>query len=319
MSLVTYIPVENERVLAQHQEYIVTNYRLIQFCRGSKTCVTLPLHIIKEYKLTPNSAMFKVTNGIVNLVGAMPKKEEMRAALGLREFERLNVGGQRKICEVSGVPFVHPDHPYNRWISVGYHEPFSMHFYQTFAWLKGEEVFTYYPGGFILTTYRLYQSDAKSRKLFIFPLHMVETFESRGDKIKIKATNGKFELRGRVPRQDHMVRVWQTRAWSNTPAEKLDWLIRPFSYIVPHHPLSQYETSDSASVRPTYTATETTQEMEASSASAAANTVFVRPVIKDNCTNCNAPMSWEKINWTGPDQYACPSCGATHRVDYVRM
>jgi hypothetical protein len=319
VSFITYIPIENERVLAQHQEYTLTNYRLIQFDRGSRTSVSLPLHIIKEYKLTPNSAMFKVTNGIVNLVGAMPKREELRAALGLREFEKLNVGGQRKICEVSGVPFVHPDHPYNRWISVGFHRPFSRHFYQTFAWLKGEEVFTYFPDYFILTNYRLYQMDGNTKKLFIFPLYMVETFESRGNKIKIKATSGKFEIKGRVPRQDHMVRVWQTRAWSDAPSDNLDWLIRPYSYIVPHHPLSQYETSDLARVTPTYTATETTREVEASASSAGAGTVFVKPVIKDKCTNCGAPMTWEQIDWTGPDQYACPSCGATHRVDYVRM
>jgi hypothetical protein len=319
VSYITYIPIENERVLAQHQEYTLTNYRLIQFDRGSRTSVSLPLHIIKEYKLTPNSAMFKVTNGIVNVVGALPKTEEMRAALGLREFEKLNMGGQRKICEVSGVPCIHPDHPYNRWISVGFHRPFSRHFYQTFAWLKGEEVFTYYPDSFILTNYRLYQMDAKSKKLFIFPLHMIETFESRGGKIKIKATSGKFEIRGRVPRQDHMITVWQTRAWSNTPTEHLDWLIRPFSYIVPHHPLSQYEISDSARVETTFRATETTQDVEASTTSAGAGTVFVKPVIKDKCTNCGAPLSWEQIDWTGPDQYACPACGATHRVDYIRM
>jgi len=319
VSYITYIPIENERVLAQHQEYTLTNYRLIQFDRGSRTSVSLPLHIIKEYKLTPNSAMFKVTNGIVNLVGALPKREEMRAALGLREFERLNMGGQRKICEVSGVPCIHPDHPYNRWISVGFHRPFSRHFYQTFAWLKGEEVFTYYPESFILTNYRLYQMDAKTKKLFIFPLHMIETFESRGDKIKIKATSGKFEMRGRVPRQDHMITVWQTRAWSNNPPEHLDWLIRPFSYIVPHHPLSQYEISDSARVETTFRATETTQDVEASASAAGASTVFVKPVIKDKCTHCGAPMSWEQIDWTGPDQYACPACASTHRVDYIRM
>lgn len=263
--------------------------------------------------------MFKVTNGIVNLVGALPRREEMRAALGLREFERLNMGGQRKICEVSGVPCIHPDHPYNRWISVGFHRPFSRHFYQTFAWLKGEEVFTYSPDSFILTNYRLYQMDAKTKKLFIFPLHMIETFESRGDKIKIKATSGKFELRGHVPRQDHMITVWQTRAWSNTPPEHLDWLIRPFSYIVPHHPLSQYEISDSARVETTFRATETTQDVQTSTASSGAGTVFVKPVIKDKCTHCGAPLTWEQIDWTGPDQYACPACGSSHRVDYVRM
>ena len=317
MPSITYIPIENERILAQHQEYYLTNYRLIQFDRGSRTSVCLPLHLIKEYKLTSNSAMFKVTNGIVNVVGVMPKREEMRAALGLREFDSLRVGGQRKICEVSGVPFVHPDHPYNRWISVGFHRPFSRHFYQTFAWLKGEEVFTYVPDNFILTNYRLYQSDAKKKKLFIFPLYMVETFEARGSKLKIKATTGKFEIRGKVPRQDHLITVWQTRAWDNLPKENLDWLVRPFSYIVPHHPLSQYEVSDAAMVSPSPVATETTRDMETSAAGS--GTVFVKPVIKDRCTNCNAPMSWEEIDWTGPDQYACPSCGATHRVDYVRM
>ena len=319
MSSLTYIPIENERVLAQHQEYILTNYRLIQFDRGSRTSVSLPLHVIKEYKLTSSSAMFKIVNGIVNVVGAMPRKEEMRAALGLREFESLRVGGQRKLCEVSGIPFVHPDHPYNRWISTGYHRPFSRHFYQTFAWLKGEEVFTYYPESFILTNYRLYQFDAKKRKLFIFPLYMVETFEAKGNKLKIKATSGKFEIRGKIPRQDHLVRVWQTRAWDNLPKEQLDWLVRPFSYITPHHPLSQYIVSETASITPSPVATETTQEMETTASNGGAGTVFVKPVIKNKCTNCGAPMSWEEINWTGPDQYACPACTSTHRVDYVRM
>ncbi len=263
--------------------------------------------------------MFKVANGIVNVVGSMPKKEEMRAALGLREFESLRVGGQRKLCEVSGIPFVHPDHPYNRWISVGYHRPFSRHFYQTFAWLKGEEIFTYFPESFILTNYRLYQFDAKSRKLFIFPLYMVETFEAKGNKLKIKATSGKFEIRGKIPRQDHLVRVWQTRAWDNLPKEHIDWLVRPFSYITPHHPLSQYIVSETASITPSPVATETTQEMETSASSGSAGTVFVKPVIKNKCANCGAPMSWEQIDWTGPDQYACPSCGNPHRVDYIRM
>ena len=318
MSSLVYIPIENERVLSQHQEYILTNYRLIQFDRGSRTSASLPLHIVKEYKLTPTSAMFKVTNGIVNVVGAMVRKEEMRAALGLREFDSLNVGGQRKICEVSGVPFVHPDHPYNRWISIGFHKPFSRHFFQTFAWLQGEEIFTYYPGSFIITNYRLYQYDAKMKKVFMFPLNMVETFESRGNKLKIKATSGKFEMRGRVPRQDHIVQLWQTRAWDKLPKEHLDWLIRPYSYITPHHPLSQYIVSDSASVVPTPVATETTQEV-APTGKSGAGTVFVKPVIKDKCTNCNSPMSWEEIDWTGPDQYACPACGTPHRVDYVRM
>ncbi len=318
MSSLVYIPIENERVLSQHQEYILTNYRLIQFDRGSRTSASLPLHIVKEYKLTPTSAMFKVTNGIVNVVGAMVRREEMRAALGLREFDSLNVGGQRKICEVSGVPFVHPDHPYNRWISIGFHKPFSRHFFQTFAWLQGEEIFTYYPGSFIITNYRLYQYDAKSRKVFMFPLNMVETFESRGNKLKIKATSGKFEMRGRVPRQDHIVQLWQTRAWDKLPKEHLDWLIRPYSYITPHHPLSQYVVSDSASVVPTPVATETTQEV-APTGKSGAGTVFVKPVIKDKCTNCGSPMTWEKIDWVGLDQFECPACGAAHRVDYIRM
>lgn len=269
--------------------------------------------------MTANSAMCKVVNGIVNLVGAMPRREELRAALGLREFDALRVGGQRKICEVSGVPFVHPDHPYNRWISTGFHRPFSRHFYQTFAWLKGEEVFTYLPSSFILTNYRLYQYDARDKKMFIFPLHQVETFEARRNELKLKATTGKFKIRGKVPRQDHLVGLWQARAWSSISKEHLDWLIRPFSYITPHHPLSQYIVSDTASVTPTPIAQETTQEMQTAAGNGGRGTVFVKPVIKDRCTNCSAPMSWEQIDWTGPDQYACPSCGHTHRVDYVRM
>ncbi|TFG29260.1 hypothetical protein EU528_09965 [Candidatus Thorarchaeota archaeon] len=319
MSSLTYIPIENERVIAQHQEYILTNYRLIQFDRGSRTSVSIPLHIIKEYKLTPNSAMFKVTNGIVNVVGAMPKREELRGALGLREFASLTVGGQRKLCEVSGVPFVHPDHPYNQWISVGYHRPFSQHFYRTFAWLKDEEVFTYFPDSFILTNYRLYQFDGKTRKLFIFPLYMIETFEARQNQLKVKATSGKFDIRGKVPRQDHLITVWQQRAWSHLPHEHLDWLVRPINYVVPHHPLSQYAISETSSVRTTHTVTETSHEIESKAGNGGAGTVFVKPVIKNRCDNCGAPMSWEDIDWVGPDQYKCPSCRTPHRVEYTRM
>jgi hypothetical protein len=319
VSSLVYIPIENERVLSQHSEYIVTNYRWIQFDRGSRTSASLPLHMIKEYKLTTNSAMCKVVNGIVNLMGAMPRKEELRAALGLREYDELRAGQQRKICEVSGVPFVHPDHPYNRWISIGFHRPFSRHFYQTFAWLKGEEVFTYHPNCFILTNYRLYQYDTRAKKMFIFPLHMVETFEARRNELKLKATSGKFKIRGGVPRQDHLLSVWQTRAWSSISKEHLDWLVRPFSYITPHHPLSQYSISDSATVTPTPMAQETTQDMQVAAGSGGAGTVFVKPVIKDKCMNCSAPMSWEQIDWVGPDQYACPACGHPHRVDYIRM
>jgi hypothetical protein len=263
--------------------------------------------------------MFKVTNGIINVVGAMPKREELRGALGLREFANLRVGGQRKVCEVSGVPFIHPDHPYNQWISVGFHRKFSLHFYRTFAWLKDEEVFTYYPDSFILTNYRLYQFDSKSKKLFIFPLYMIETFEAKGDRIRIKASSGKFEIRGRVPRQDHLVSVWQQRAWSHLPGEHLDWLVRPFSYIAPHHPLSQYAVSETASIQPTHAVTETAHEMESTAGNGGVGTVFVKPVIKNKCDNCGAPMSWEEIDWVGPDQYSCPSCRTPHRVEYTRM
>lgn len=319
MSSLVYIPLENERVLAQSSEYYLTNYRLIQFEHGTRSSVSIPLHIIKEYKLTPRSAMFKVTNGIVNVVGNMVRREELRSALGLREYDGLTAGMYRKICEVSGVSFVHPDHPYNRWCTIGFHRPFSRHFYSTFAWLKDEEVFTYYPDNFILTNYRLYQQDFKTGRLFLFPLHMVETFESRRGRLRIKATTGKFDIKAVVPRQDHLVSVWQARLWDRMPKEQLDWLVRPFSYITPHHPLSQYEVSDQATVTPSPVAKETSQEMETAAGSAGAGTVFVKPVIKDKCTNCGAPMSWERIDWTGPDQYACPSCGHPHRVDYIRM
>jgi hypothetical protein len=275
--------------------------------------------MIREYKLTPKSAMFRVTNGIVNVNGAMPKKEELRGALGLNEFAHLSFGTQRKLCEVCGVPFIHPDHPYNHWIAVGYHRKFSLHFYTTFAWLKGEEVYTYYPDSFILTNYRLYQFDAKKRKLFIFPLHMIETFEAKGNRLKIKATSGKFDVRGKIPRQDHLVTVWQARTWSQLPQEHFDWLVRPFNYITPHHPLSQYEISEKGSIRSRHVATETSRELETSAGNGGVGTVYVKPVIKNKCTNCGAPMSWEQIDWVGPDQYACPACSNTHRVDYVRM
>ncbi|MHA1769203.1 MAG: hypothetical protein ACTSV3_05065 [Candidatus Thorarchaeota archaeon] len=319
MSSLVYIPLEGERVLAQQSEYILTNYRLIQFDHGSRTSVSVPLHIIKEYKLTPKSAMFKVTNGIINLIGNLVRREEMRAALGLREYDGKSIGELRKICEVSGVPFVHPDHPYNRWVSVGFHRPFSRHFYQTFAWLKDEEIFTYIPDNFILTNYRLYQQDFKTGRLFMFPLHMVETFEARRNRLKIRATTGNFDIKARVPRQDHLVSLWKARMWDRLPKDHLDWLVRPFSYITPLHPLSQYEVSESATVTQSVVARETTHEMEASASSTSSGTVFVKPVIKDKCDNCGGPLTWEAIDWVGPDQYACPSCGASHRVEYVRM
>ncbi|TXT57368.1 MAG: hypothetical protein BAJATHORv1_10069 [Candidatus Thorarchaeota archaeon] len=319
MSNLVLIPIEGERTLLEREEHIITNYRVIQRDRGSNTSVGIPLHVIREYKLTSRSGMFKVVNGIINVIGAMPQKEALRGALGLREFDRLRVGDQRKLCEMSGLAFVHPDYPYGRWATIGYHRPFSQHFYQEFAWIRGENVFTYYPNSFILTNYRLYQKDEKRRKLYIFPLHMVETFEAKGNKIRIKATSGKFEIKGKVPRQDHMLRVWQMRAWDTLPKEHLDWLIRPYDFIQARHPLSQYSISDSAAIDRSFVATETKEEMEVASGSKGEHTVFVKPVIKDRCTNCNAPLSWEQIDWVGPDQYQCPSCGATHRVDYVRM
>jgi hypothetical protein len=264
--------------------------------------------------------MLKIVNGIINLIGALPRKEELRAALGLREFDSLTVGQQRKLCDVSGIPFVHPDHPYNRWAGVGYHRKFSRHFYTEFAWLKGEEVFTYFPSAFILTNYRLYQYDEKRKKLYIFPMYMVHTFECRKNKLIMRATTGKFKVVGKVPRQDHMVRVWQARAWDVVPKDQLDWLVRPFSYIQQRHPLSQYEIRDSATTAPTPVAQETKEEMQVTSGSAAsAGTVFVKPVIKNKCTHCGAPMSWETIDWTGPDQYSCPSCGSTHRISYEKF
>lgn len=320
MSSLVYIPIEGERKLAETNEYLVSNYRLVQWDRGSRSSVSVPLHVIKEYKLTSRSAMFKITNGLINLIGTMPRREELRAALGLREFDNLRVGDQRKLCEVSGIPFVHPDYPYSRWVTIGYHRKFSRHFYTEFAWLKGEEVYTYFPSAFILTNYRLYQYDEKKKKLFIFPLHMVHTFESRKDKLEITATTGKFEIRGKIPRQDHMVRVWQARAWDVVDREHLDWLARPLAYIQPRHPLSQYAIADTASVAPAPVVQETQEEMQVTSGTTAgAGTVFMKPSIKDRCTNCGAPMSWESIDWTGPDQYACPSCSSPHRVEYVRM
>jgi hypothetical protein len=320
LSSLVYIPIEGERKIAETNEYLVSNYRLVQWDRGSRSSVSIPLHIIKEYKLTSRSAMIKVINGVINLIGKMPRREELRAALGLREFDSLKVGDQRKLCEVSGIPYVHSDHPYNRWVTVGYHRKFSRHFYTEFAWIKGEEVFTYFPSAFNLTNYRLYQYDEKRKKLYIFPLNMVHTFESRKDQLKIQATTGKFEIKGKVPRQDHMVRVWQARAWDIVPSEHLDWLVRSFSYIQPRHPLSQYAISDTATVAPTPVAQETQRDMEVTSGMAAsAGTVFVKPVIKDRCDNCGASLSWENIDWVGPDQYACPNCGKSHKMGYDRF
>ncbi len=318
MPTLVYIPIEGERIIAESSEYIISNFRYIQNDRGSGSSTSIPLHMITEYKLTPKSAMFKVINGIVNVIGAMPRSDEIRGALGLREFDNLRMGDQRKLCEVCGVPFVHPDHPYNRWITVGYHRPFSKHFYKEFAWLKGEEVFTYWPDSFILTNYRLYQYDSRRKKLYMFPLHMVETFEAKRDRLKIQATSGKFDIRGKVPRQDHLLKLWQQRSWNSVPKEHLDWLIRPFSYIQPRHPLSQYTYSDMAE-GPSQVAKESHQDFQAAASSSPGTTVYVKPVIRDRCTNCNAPMTWESIDWTGPDQYACPSCGSTHRVEYERF
>ncbi|TFG12474.1 hypothetical protein EU537_09325 [Candidatus Thorarchaeota archaeon] len=320
MTTLTYIPIDGERLIAESSEYLISNYRIVQYDRGSRTVVSIPLHIIKEYKLTSRAAMFKVINGIINVLGAMPRREELRGALGLREFENLNIGEQRKICEVCGVPFVHPNQPYNRWVSVGYHRKFSKHFYTEFAWLKGEAVFTYYPDNFVMTNYRLYQRDSRKNKLYMFPFYMIETFEARKGKLRVKATTGNFEVRGHVPRQDHMLKVWQNREWTSLPKEHLDWLVRPFRYIQARHPLSQYEVADTASQTYSPVAEETSDEIEMDSTSkASGSTVFVRPVIKNKCDNCGAPMSWEQIDWTGPDQYSCPHCRHTHTVQYSRM
>ena len=320
MTSLTYIPVEGERIVAQSSESILTNYRMIQYDSGSRQSVSIPWHMFLEYKLTPRSMMIKVTNGIVNLLGNLPRREEVRGAIGLREFDSLTVGQERKLCEVSGVPFIHPDHPYNRWVSIGYHRRFSRHFYEEYAWLKGEEIFTYMPDNFILTNYRLYQFDKKKRKMFIFPMHMVHTFEARKDKIVIKATTGKFVIVGKVPRQDSLVKVWQTRAWDKVPKDHLEWLVRNFNYIHTRHPLDQYTIKDSQRIAPAKTVTETSEEMQVDSTTAAAGgTVFVKPQIKNKCMNCGATMSWESIDWVGPDQYACQNCGHSHNVDYVRM
>lgn len=320
MSSVSYIPLEGERVLARGREYYVTNYRLIQYDNGSRTTVSLPWYLVKEYKLLPRTAMFKVVNGIVNIIGAMPKREEVRAAVAFREFENLTVGEQRKLCEISGAPFVHPDHPYNRWITVGYHQRLQYEFYRRFAWIKGEEVFTYYPDAFILTNYRLYQYDAGKRKLYLFPLHMIHTFEARRNRLRIQATTGTFDIRGTVVRQDHLLRMWQQRAWDALPSEHLEWLLLEYSTLATRHPLSQYAVSDTSHVKPTHQVVEQDQmQMEASSSTPSGGTVLVKPQIKSKCENCGAPMSWETIDWVGPDQYACPSCGHSHNVDYVRI
>ena len=140
---------------------------------------------------------------------------------------------------------------------------------------------------------------------------MVETFEAKGNKLKIKATSGKFEIRGRIPRQDHLVRVWQTRAWDSLPKEHLDWLVRPFSYITPHHPLSQYIVSETASITPSPVATETTQEMETTASNGGAGTVFVKPVIKNKCTNCGKNFNTEHRTW-----YLCPDCRSSYNKSY---
>lgn len=315
MSSVVYIPIQNERILAQGPEYKVTNYRLIQNDRGSRTSVSVPWHTVKEYKLQPRSGMFKVINGIVNVVGNMPRREEVRAAIGLREYDHLPAGGLRKLCEVSGIPFVHPEHPYNRWSTIGFHRKFSRDFFIRQVWLKGEEVFTYHPDGFILTDYRLYIFDKKKKKLYLFPFYMIHTFESKGNKLKIKATTGEFEIKGRVPRQDHLVRVWRNREWDTLPKEHLDWLTMEYSAVAAHHPLQTV--SDTAQVTHVVQARE---QMEGPAETApTAGTTLVKPQIKGNCTNCGASMSWESIEWVGPDQYACQNCGQTHNVDYVRM
>jgi hypothetical protein len=309
-----------ERALSHTRSYVLTNYRLIQWDEGTRCNVSLPLHIIKEYKLTPTSAMFKVVNGIVNVVGSLVPREQMRAALGLKEYATLTAGDQRRLCEMSGMPFVHENQPYNRWSWLGFHRPFSRHFYTTFAWIRGEAVFTYWPDSFILTNYRLYQFDSKKRKVFLFPINMIETFESRRDKLKIKATTGDFEMRGTVPRQDHLVRIWQQRDWDQLPSENLDWLLKSFDQVNAEHPLDQYTIADSVTPQPMFEATETRQDAQTkASTSAGSGVVFVKPQIKSACTNCNAPMSYETIDWVGPDQYKCEACGAVHNVDYVRM
>ena len=117
-----------------------------------------------------------------------------------------------------------------------------------------------------------------------------------------------------------MVRVWQARAWDVVPQEYLDWLVRSFSYVQPRHPLSQYAISDTAAVAPAPVVQETQEEMQVTSGTAAApgTTIFLKPVIKDKCTNCGAALTWESIDWVGPEQYACPHCGTAHKMDMQR-
>ncbi|MHA1960814.1 MAG: hypothetical protein ACW99U_11310 [Candidatus Thorarchaeota archaeon] len=318
MSSVVYIPIEGERILAQGAEYSVTNYRLLQYDHGSRQSVSIPWHTVKEYKLLQRSGMFKVINGIVNVVGTTPRREEVRAAIGLREYDELTVGGQRKICEVAGIPYIHPEDPYNRWSTLGYHRKLSRDFFLRFAWIKGEEVFTYYPDNFILTDYRLYQYDQKQKKLYMFPLHMVHTFESKKNKLKIEASTGKFEIKGVVPRQDQLLRVWKNREWDTIPKEHIDWLAMEYSGIAAHNPLQRHV--DTQRVAPMAKAQEQVETvMDASAAPSSSGTVFVKPQIKSACTRCGASLSYEVIDWVGPDQYSCPNCGQTHNVDYVRM
>ncbi len=319
MSSVVYIPMEGERILSRGSEYIITNYRLIQMDQGSHSTVNLPWHIVKQYKLLSNTAMFKVINGIVNILGRMPRREEVRAAIGLEEFNSLTVGDQKKLCKMCGVPFVHPDYPYAQWVTIGYHQPLQYQIYSRFAWIKGEEVFTYYPNAFILTNYRLFQYDSKRRKMFLFPMHMIHTFEARKGRLRIQATTGEFDIRGIVPRQDFLLRMWQQRAWDNIPQEHLEWLIQDYQTIARVHPLSQYSVSDASLVTPTHQAVEQSDMPGEASAGTSGGTVMVKPQIKTKCENCGAPLSWETIDWVGPDQYACPSCGHTHNVDYVRI
>ena len=63
---------------------------------------------------------------------------------------------------------------------------------------------------------------------------------------------------------------------------------------------------------------ETTVE-QPSIASTPPGTIPTIPVIPKNCPRCMAPLTLDKVQWTGPLSAACPNCGASVDVEWRKI
>ncbi len=300
MSGVVYTPIEGERTLVQKATYELTNYRYVQYDRGSRATVSIPFHMMREYRVTGEKALVRLVNGIASLFGPVPTRREIGRARAAGEFLRLTIRQARELCSLSGIPFVHRSYPYARWAVVGYHREFARRFYETYAWVRDEAVETYWPEAYVLTDYRLYIHDRSRDEDVLIPLHTIKKYESKLHRLKLSTKIGKFDLRGKVPSEDHIERVLEKRAWSRLPKERLDWLTMTYDELARRHPLPEVGEEEPAPPE-------------------RGRGVVLRPTIKTRCEYCGAPMNYENIDWVGPDQYACTACGTTYNVEYRRI